>query len=457
MPINRLPQTRQKKVLDVCELKEFTRDSFIYQQGDDDDDLYYLIDGAVSVYWREEKLKQIQSGSAAARRAFDRPGKKRHSIKAETSVIVAVFPSFIVEREMREARLVSEKSNLEVSDIAATNIQNIFARMQKYVVKADQKVVRQGGRGDYYYVIEQGYCEVTRQIPGSKREIYLADLKPGDAFGEEALIADGVRGATVTMLVDGVLMRLPKSEFKELIQRPLLKPVSVAEAVSAILQEARWIDIRYPEQFALSPMTSSENIPFNMIRLQANRLDNECEYIVCSNSAAESAVAAFLLLERGVAVRYLDASVDEMYEGLPAELQAEIAPNEKSTNFGAQSTKEYGEDKADPHLGELLGPQTDRSMDGGPGHLSGELAQNGPEQNVQEQVLSQSIAEKQTGRGMKVSSDEAVQRLENTIDRIDRVYVERERELESQPRVDPDAYARTATGQRLADLIDEME
>lgn len=25
MPINRLPQTRQKNVLDVCELKEFTR------------------------------------------------------------------------------------------------------------------------------------------------------------------------------------------------------------------------------------------------------------------------------------------------------------------------------------------------------------------------------------------------------------------------------------------------
>ena len=51
---------------------------------------------------------------------------------------------------------------------------------------------------------------------------YLADLKLGDAFGEEALIADG----------------LPKSEFKELIQKPLLKPVTIAEAISAIQQEA---------------------------------------------------------------------------------------------------------------------------------------------------------------------------------------------------------------------------
>ena len=187
VPINRLPKTRQENVIDTCALKEFNRNAFIHHESEEDDNLYYLIDGAVSIYLRDQKLKKIQSGSAAAKHAFDRPGKKRHSIKAEINATIAVFPSLIVESEMREARLVSERSNLEVSDIAAetssnwmirmlqsdlfsqlaaTNIQNIFSRMQKHAVKADQKVVRQGGRGDYYYIIEQGYCEVTRQISG---------------------------------------------------------------------------------------------------------------------------------------------------------------------------------------------------------------------------------------------------------------------------------------------------
>ncbi|MEM7467091.1 MAG: cyclic nucleotide-binding domain-containing protein [Pseudomonadota bacterium] len=440
VPINRLPKDRQDTVLAVCEVRNYVADTYVYRKGDDDDNLYYLLDGAVTLYWQHKPIKQISADSVAAKRAFDRPGAKRHSIKSVTDAAIAIVPSDSLAHEMREAKLVSPQASLEVSDIAqekssnwmirllqsplfsdlpATNIQGVFEKMARFEVRADQVVIEQGQPGDYYFVIEQGFCEVTRQISGARRAIHLADLKPGDAFGEEALVADRERGATVTMLTDGVLMRLAKTDFKDLIQTPLLKPVAGDGLDNALAEEARCIDIRYPEMAAANPIIGALNIPFNVIRLQAARLDKEYQYIVCGESASQNAVGAFLLLERGVSVRYLDGTVEELRDVL-----------ENRQHFV---------------------PEDDNNMT-----TSDERWQN-IATALRANRQSANWSDGNQKRGNNVSSDEAINRLENTIDRIDRVYLEKEQELEARQTVPENDYAQTATGKRLADLIDEME
>ena len=440
VPINRLPKPRRDTVLAACEERRYAPNEFIYRQGDDDQNLYFLLEGTVTLYWQEQALKEISADSVAARRAFDRPGAKRHSIKAVTNLVVAVVPSATLEREMRASGLVSEDPKLEVSDIAsekssnwmirllqsalfaelpANNIQRVFAAMSRYPVEADQVVVHQGEPGDYYYVIEQGFCEVTRRTSGRKRQIHLADLKPGDAFGEEALIANRERGASVTMLTDGLLMRLAKSEFETLILQPLLKPLSIAQAVEAIGDETRCIDIRYPEQAANNPLLGALNMPFNVIRLQAQRLDKEYQYLVCGDSASQNAVGAFLLLERGATVRYLDGTVEALQARIPV---------------GFLNNSQYDDRRLQmPTDGEAGEPDRafDKTNDSGSGFNN--------------------------RGGKKVSSDEAINRLESTIDRIDKVYLEKEQELVGREKTPVKDYAATATGKRLANLIDEME
>jgi CRP-like cAMP-binding protein len=60
--------------------------------------------------------------------------------------------------------------------------------------------------------------------------VQLAELKEGDAFGEEALVADTVRNATVVMNTDGMLLRLSKQDFNDLLRAPLLQKVTGDEA-----------------------------------------------------------------------------------------------------------------------------------------------------------------------------------------------------------------------------------
>ena len=90
-------------------------------------------------------------------------------------------------------------------------------------VRAGEVVVREGESGDRYFVIETGRCEVERTVGGA--HIKLAQLKPGDGFGEEALVSGAKRNATVTMLTDGALLELAKTDFDELLKQPLLQPV----------------------------------------------------------------------------------------------------------------------------------------------------------------------------------------------------------------------------------------
>ena len=57
---------------------------------------------------------------------------------------------------------------------------------------ADATIVREGTKGDAFYVVLKGQATVTMN------EHFLSRLVPGDHFGEIAAIDGGVRSATVT-------------------------------------------------------------------------------------------------------------------------------------------------------------------------------------------------------------------------------------------------------------------
>ena len=120
--------------------------------------------------------------------------------------------------------------------IPPANIQAIFLRLQRMPCKAGEVVIKQGDEGDFFYIIVSGKCVVTRETPLNRDGIKLAELGVGDTFGEEALIAEAKRNATVTMLTDGVLMRLNKQDFRELMNEPLLQWVSYEQAREIVAQ-----------------------------------------------------------------------------------------------------------------------------------------------------------------------------------------------------------------------------
>lgn len=183
------------------------------------------------------------------------------------------------------------------SSLPPAHIDALLGRFGRIKVGRGEVVVRQGEAGDYYYLIERGRCRVTRRVAGT--EVELAELKEGDAFGEEALVADTTRNATVTMKTGGVLLRLAKADFVELLRQPLLHRLAPADALAHVQAGAIWLDVRFPAEYQQDGLAGSINIPVNELRQALPMLDAGKEYIAYCQTGRRSSAAAFLLSQRG--------------------------------------------------------------------------------------------------------------------------------------------------------------
>ena len=80
-------------------------------------------------------------------------------------------------------------------------------------VEAGKRLVSQGRFGYEFFVIENGTAEV---VHGDE---HIADLGPGDFFGEMALLGDTVRNADVISSSPMTAMVMTDSQFRSLARR----------------------------------------------------------------------------------------------------------------------------------------------------------------------------------------------------------------------------------------------
>jgi HlyB family type I secretion system ABC transporter len=79
-------------------------------------------------------------------------------------------------------------------------------------------IVREGEEADACYILVNGRARVVKEFKGGQ-EIVLATLRPGDQFGEQALITGGRRNATVRCSTAVEALRLGRADFLSLLER----------------------------------------------------------------------------------------------------------------------------------------------------------------------------------------------------------------------------------------------
>jgi rhodanese-related sulfurtransferase len=226
-----------------------------------------------------------------------------------------------VRSDARVGRGVFSLANLQhgvFARLPAARIEELLGRFERVAARRGDPVIREGEEGDFYYVIESGRCQVERTVGGVK--VTLAELKSGDAFGEEALAADTRRNATVSMASEGKLLRLGKADFKQLLGEPFLQRVSYAGALERVARGAAWLDVRYPSEYRYDRLPGALNVPLNEVRNSFPVLERAREYIAYCQSGRRSSAAAFLLAQRGFAVSVLEGGLWAAGRGSTARL-----------------------------------------------------------------------------------------------------------------------------------------
>jgi CRP-like cAMP-binding protein len=197
--------------------------------------------------------------------------------------------------------------------LPAAHIDELLKRFERVTTRADQVVIREGDEGDYYYVVEAGRFQVARLVGGAR--VVLAELKNGDAFGEEALVSEAKRNATVVALGDGELLRLDRNHFNELLREPLLRRLAFEEAAEKVRRGALWLDVRYPSEYQYDKLPGAINVPLAEVRNMFAVLDRSKEYVAYCQSGRRSAAAAFLFAQRGFKVWLLEGGLRTVEKG----------------------------------------------------------------------------------------------------------------------------------------------
>jgi CRP-like cAMP-binding protein len=292
----------------------------LFKEGDTDKRTIWLVGGMLDIREHERTIAMIRGGTPEARnplypktpRAVSARAVEEVSYLSIDSDLLDVMITWDQTGTYEVAELQAQLEGAGNDDwmttllqtkafhrIPPANIQAIFMRLQRTPFRAGEVVIKQGDEGDYFYIIVSGKCVVTRETPLNREGIKLAELGVGDTFGEEALIAEAKRNATVAMLTDGVLMRLNKQDFRELMNEPLLQWVSYEKAGEIIERGGRWLDVRLPSEHQNMSIEGALNIPLYFIRLKLSALDRNTPYVVYCDTGRRSSAAAFVLVERG--------------------------------------------------------------------------------------------------------------------------------------------------------------
>jgi CRP-like cAMP-binding protein len=124
----------------------------------------------------------------------------------------------------------------------------IMSRFRSREVGAGDVVIREGEPSDGLYVVLGGEVEVVKRK--GPAEVEVGRLREGDLFGETSCLRKSPATATVRALRRGTLLRLPRSEFDELVVTypqilELVADLSEerVESLDAILSgHARWTE-----------------------------------------------------------------------------------------------------------------------------------------------------------------------------------------------------------------------
>lgn len=335
IPLNALSKDRFKEVTGSLSIEDISAGSYLFGEGDRDNRSIYLLDGVISFIDASGRVTGVVSaGTDPARYPIANQQPRIITARVATKSVIATIDSTLLDvmltldqstvigtpgvcSETGEDWMTRMLQSDAFIKLPPADIQRLLQTLQSVVVSAGEVIIRQGDEGDYFYIIKKGSCSVTRLASGEGWDIPLAELGKGDCFGEEALVSDATRNATVTMLTDGILMRLSKKDFVELLKKPLVHHIDYELATAVVKDGGIWLDVRLADEHSKYAFENSKNVPLASIRDKAPALTSSRKYVVYCDTGRRSAAAAFLLSQRGLDVYVLDGGLNN---GVPADL-----------------------------------------------------------------------------------------------------------------------------------------
>ena len=343
IPLNTLEPDAFNNLLGSIEVMKVNKNQLIFQEGDVDHVNVYLLEGELKLLANNTEIDRVNSTGPASRFPVAHQIPRKYAAKSVGNVTIARIDS----RRLSEALAENEKPEIQVEThvqeseddadwmtqllqskvmqhIPAANLQGVMMRMQEMEVEEGDVIINEGDEGDFFYLLHRGEASVLVKDPQTGDNNEVAVLLPGSAFGEDALLSNSPRSSTVKMVTAGVLLKLSKDDFIELIKHPLSAAVSFEQAEQIIADGGVWVDVRDSANYDLEHLPGAINLPHLSLRFQLDSLDADRQYVIYSQSGTRAISSAYLFLERGIQASTLEGGYDAVNQSAtstPAEAE----------------------------------------------------------------------------------------------------------------------------------------
>ncbi|MDA0977501.1 MAG: cyclic nucleotide-binding domain-containing protein [Proteobacteria bacterium] len=317
IPFNQLSEGDLKAVLDQSSVSSLPKGKMLFKRNEVDDKIYWLVAGSVDLLDEKFEAKNRKAGEDATRHPIHNNSPHRlTAVTTEDSRVLVSDRSLMAVHMGGGSASSSSAQEEDVEDgidwmstllssplfefIPPANIQTLFSKFEEVKYSANDVVISQGELGDFFYVIQAGRAKVERSAGG--KTAVLAELKPGDNFGQDALVSDAPRNATVTMTTNGTLMRLSEPDFQSLLMSPVIETVTMDEVKEMIAQgdpRTYIIDVRTPKEVEDDKIPGSLNVPLLLLRKNLGKLKEDAIYVMACDGGKRSELGAYQLNEEG--------------------------------------------------------------------------------------------------------------------------------------------------------------
>jgi len=318
VPLGTMRPHHLNAALDAASSVTGCKGDLLFDEGVDDSSIYYLLSGEICLthasgreriitadfHWFPIVQYQAEEFSAVALTDFEVVKfNSEHLDNLLTWSQVADYLEIDISYERKndeDAQWMNTilNSNLFYK-IPPLNALKIFSKVSSIDVSEGDEIITQGTEGEHCYFIKEGKAQVTRINNDTNSKETLADISMGRCFGEDALINHTVRNANVTMLSDGVLMRLHRDDFNQLLNDTSQGVVTSQTLDEALATKVRYLDVRTQEEFDYSHFADALHIPLRLLRLKVRLLEPDVHYVVYCNSGSRSFAATYLLAQKG--------------------------------------------------------------------------------------------------------------------------------------------------------------
>ncbi|CAG0884400.1 unnamed protein product [Cyprideis torosa] len=206
-----LEATQISEIVDCVYPTSYAAGSLIIREGDVGNKVYVLEDGQVEVSKEGKFLSVLAPGKVFGELAILYNCKRTATIKATTDCKLWAIERQCFQTIMMRTGLIRQaeytdflKSVPTFKKLSEDTLIKIADVLEETFYRKGDYIIRQGARGDTFFIISKGQVKVTMKQQDGKEEKYIRTLSKGDFFGEKALQDEDTRTANIIADSDDV-------------------------------------------------------------------------------------------------------------------------------------------------------------------------------------------------------------------------------------------------------------